>query len=89
MFWDSSSGTAALGQTLYFSNFSHADNFFPNHDTPGKNNGPFLILFLSYSLDNYRVTMLEGPWRGPFSCEKNSSLKIVKPFDFGKKIVSY
>ena len=33
------------GQTIYFSIFSHADNFFPNHDSPppqGKNNGPSL-----------------------------------------------
>ena len=27
---------AHLGQTIYFSNFCHTDNFFPNHDTPGK-----------------------------------------------------
>ena len=39
---------APLGQTIYFSNFSHADNFFPNRDTPrGKNNGLSLSIWLS------------------------------------------
>ena len=34
---------APLGQTIYFSNFSHADNFFPIMIPPlGKNNGPSL-----------------------------------------------
>ena len=30
---------ASLVQTIYLSNFSHADNFFLNHDTPPGNNG--------------------------------------------------
>ena len=35
---------APLGQTIYFSNFSHADNFFSqSRYLPGKNNGPSLI----------------------------------------------
>ena len=33
---------ASLGQTIYFSNFLHTDNFFPNRDTPWENNGPSL-----------------------------------------------
>ena len=40
---------ARLVQTIYFSNFSYADNFFPSCDTPppprGKNNGPSLMIF--------------------------------------------
>ena len=40
---------APLGQTIYFSNFCHADKFFPNHDTPEEHNGPFLRAMLSDS----------------------------------------
>ena len=54
----------------------------------GCSSGMFLhlILFLSYSQDNYGVTMSEGPWRGHFSFEKNSSLKIFDRLIW-KKIV--
>ena len=33
---------APLGQTIYFSNFSHADSFFPITIPPGENNGSSL-----------------------------------------------
>ena len=33
---------APLGQTIYFSNFSHANNFFPIRILPEKNNGQSL-----------------------------------------------
>ena len=52
---------APLGQTIYFSNFSHADNFFPNHDTPqGKNNGPSLTDVLAQVLDFSGVNFCLG-----------------------------
>ena len=34
---------APLRQTIYFSNFSHADNFFPSHDAPPRGGGGVMV----------------------------------------------